>query len=158
MTGVWAAAPPSARVLVAALAYVCRECGDDIEPGDTYLWAGGTHTCAGCEYRPHTSHGLERYPLGPLKAFLGPLSGRQVAGACGVTPRTVWRWAHTGLTDRQADRVATRLGQHMDAIWPDGPEPVGVNEHAFGATMSGPGSACDAPGPAQQPSLERSSR
>jgi hypothetical protein len=60
-----------------------------------------------------------RWPFAPLLDAAGRPSVDALAGWLGVSPRTIWRWHHRGLTDRQADRAAIALGQHPANIWTD---------------------------------------
>jgi hypothetical protein len=48
-----------------------------------------------------------------------------LAIAVGITHRQARRCLHTGLTDRQADRYATRIGMHPASIWPEWWEAAG---------------------------------
>lgn len=72
-----------------------------------------------------------RYPLGPLAAALridlhqpgrppdGTDSGTtELATHLGISPRNARALLQRGLSDRQADRYATRIGQHPASIWP----------------------------------------
>lgn len=43
----------------------------------------------------------------------------ELARYCGVHLRQMQRWAHEGLTERYADRIACRLGVHPSWIWGD---------------------------------------
>ena len=82
--------------------------------------------------RPTTTATSRRYPLAPLiKAAgvqLGPRGGDQagehrqftlLAERLGISRQKWWHLNRTGLTDRQADRYAIRLGQHPALIWND---------------------------------------
>lgn len=82
-----------------------------------------------------------RVPVAPLEAWLnarhtsptrradsatgGVLAAERIGEICGVgtTPLSgrsiVQRWRTRGLTVWQADRVATHLGVHPCAIWPE---------------------------------------
>lgn len=60
-----------------------------------------------------------RWPLAPLLIAAGHPSADVIAMQLGVSPRSIWRWHHRGLTDRQADRAAIALGYHPANIWPD---------------------------------------
>jgi lambda repressor-like predicted transcriptional regulator len=62
--------------------------------------------------------GRVRWPLGPLLDVAGHPPARILAAQVGVSPRTVWRWHHLGLSDLQADRAAVALGWHPANIWP----------------------------------------
>lgn len=77
---------------------------------------------------------MTRYPLAPLAAAArielhrpGRPSDDDQADAglhalaqrIGITHRQARRILHTGLTDRQADRFATRIGMHPASIWPE---------------------------------------
>lgn len=46
----------------------------------------------------------------------GP-SDRTLGALLGVTRRTIQRWRHDGLTELDADAIATRLGHHPSALW-----------------------------------------
>lgn len=74
-----------------------------------------------------------RYPLQPLADALRielhhpgrPTDDDQadsglaaLADRIGISHRQARRALHTGLTDRQADRFATRIGMHPASIWP----------------------------------------
>ncbi len=58
-----------------------------------------------------------RWPLAPLLDAAGRPSADVLAARVGVTPRTIWRWHHRGLTDQQADHAAIALGYHPANIW-----------------------------------------
>lgn len=67
---------------------------------------------------------LDRLDLGATEATTWPgrpndhLTGVQLAAAAlGVTPRTIQRLQHSGLSDRQADHYANRIGAHPSWIW-----------------------------------------
>lgn len=72
----------------------------------------------GCGRRPFSFAAVERLlGAGPDG---GPLPTVVVAGRLGVDGRQVIRWRSYGtLTERQADELATRLGQHPAAVWPN---------------------------------------
>jgi len=57
-----------------------------------------------------------RWPIEPLTAITGSCNG--IVRLCGAAGGTVSHAALYGLTDRQADLWATRLGRHPDTIWP----------------------------------------
>lgn len=74
-----------------------------------------------------------RYPLEPLAHALRidlhrpgrPTDDNQadsglnaLAHHIGITHRQARRALHDGLSDRQADRFATRIGMHPASIWP----------------------------------------
>jgi hypothetical protein len=59
-----------------------------------------------------------RYPLEPLLAMMD--SGRRDAAVeLGISGRTRARLLRDGLTERQADRFAVRVGLHPWTVWPD---------------------------------------
>jgi lambda repressor-like predicted transcriptional regulator len=60
-----------------------------------------------------------RYPFGPVIERSGCRSVAAVAQKTGFPLRTVQRWAHLGVTDNYADRLAVRLGFHPSEIWPE---------------------------------------
>ena len=69
---------------------------------------------ARCELRP--------YPVADLAPAAGlprDVAVAQLALALGFNRRTVGRYVHLGLDERQADRWATRLGVHPLEVWPD---------------------------------------
>ena len=76
---------------------------------------------------------MNRYPLEPLAAAMRvelhqpgrPVDNHQadaglaaIATRLGIGHRQARRCLHNGLTDRQADRFATRIGMHPASIWP----------------------------------------
>lgn len=70
----------------------------------------------------HTVRG-ERWPLDPLLDQLNigqdaPAWAATMALRCGVQPRTVHRWAQSGLTTSAADRAAIAAGLHPALVWP----------------------------------------
>lgn len=42
---------------------------------------------------------------------------RAIANVLGVTRRQVQRYRHEGVSERQADRIAARLGMHPGDVW-----------------------------------------
>lgn len=58
------------------------------------------------------------YPLDPLLGGLR-LSRNAVAARVGVNRVTVYRAAHRGLSERQADEWACALGLHPIEVWPE---------------------------------------
>lgn len=72
------------------------------------------HRCPDCAIR-HTGgrcHPLPMWPTAPLIARYG--SGKALLAAIGNVPRGV----PDMISDETADRWATQLGLHPDAIWP----------------------------------------
>lgn len=59
-----------------------------------------------------------RFPLEPLLEAIGRPCMAQLARRVGEHPRETYRWRDRGLSERQADRVACRLGLHPARIWP----------------------------------------
>lgn len=58
-----------------------------------------------------------RYPLAPVTARFGVL---ELGRLFGYTPKTVRRWAATGIPELHADRIAVRLFHcHPGDLWPD---------------------------------------
>lgn len=61
----------------------------------------------------------DRFPLEPLRRALASSTMVELALRLGVDRRQVYRWAHYGLTDMQADEAAIRCGLHPAIVWPD---------------------------------------
>jgi hypothetical protein len=59
------------------------------------------------------------WPLEPLFEAAGTTLYVELAVRTDVPARTLHRASIRGLTDRIADRAATRLGLHPSMIWPD---------------------------------------
>jgi hypothetical protein len=57
-----------------------------------------------------------RWPAAPLFDLIGPT--RSVMETLGVSGTDVVRAAERGLSDRQADHWASRLGVHPSMVWP----------------------------------------
>ena len=62
---------------------------------------------------------MKRYPFGPLEASAGTESTSALAAQLDVDANQVYRWRRYGVTADQADRLATRLGLHSFALWPE---------------------------------------
>lgn len=69
-----------------------------------------------------------RLPFEPLAQLLARyevnrepcgFTPRRVAGLLGVEDRQVYRWRLYGLSERQADRLCTRIGRHPSELWPE---------------------------------------
>jgi len=43
----------------------------------------------------------------------------EIAIRTGIAERSLYRWTVSGLTDRQADHLATALDEHPASIWPE---------------------------------------
>lgn len=53
-------------------------------------------------------------------------SNNDWADFCGVARETIWRWRQEGITEYEADRIATVcVGLHPSLIWPDWFDGVG---------------------------------
>lgn len=61
----------------------------------------------------------DRYPIAPLVAATGAANLRVLADRLGYWHNYVRTVAPRGLTERQADRWATRLGLHPSNVWPE---------------------------------------
>lgn len=59
------------------------------------------------------------FPLAPLFAHAEATSLRRLAFLLGLDGSTVSGVQHSGLTWRQADEWAIRLGKHPAEVWPD---------------------------------------
>ncbi len=68
---------------------------------------------------------LGNWPFAPIEEFLSlragePLNDSRLAVELDATSRaTVVRWRRMGLTEWQADRLATVMGLHPSVLWPD---------------------------------------
>jgi hypothetical protein len=60
-----------------------------------------------------------RYPLADLEALVGCSTSAELAERVGVTRQAVHQWRHRGLSERQADEVACRLGWWPGLVWPE---------------------------------------
>ena len=65
-----------------------------------------------------TTH-LLRWPLQPLFQAAGTTEYLELAVRTGFPARTIHRWKHNGIPDRNADRAAVALGLHPMTIWPN---------------------------------------
>ncbi|MEI7655647.1 MAG: hypothetical protein WCJ22_02595 [Actinomycetes bacterium] len=72
---------------------------------------------------------LLRWPLQPLFDATDTTEFLELAVRTGFPARTLHRWAHAGLRDVQADRVAVALGKHPSSTWVDWFEPL-IQEQA----------------------------
>ena len=72
---------------------------------------------------------LLRWPLQPLFDATDTTEYKQLARLTGFPARTIHRWAHNGISDRNADRAAVALGKHPSNIWPNWFEPL-IQEQA----------------------------
>lgn len=73
---------------------------------------------------------LFRYPIAPLLERISDLNNTHAAQVLGVSRRTVIRWRqrpHHAIWLSEADRIAARLGEHLDEIWD---EPITIEEAA----------------------------
>jgi hypothetical protein len=60
-----------------------------------------------------------RYPLADLEALVGRPSAAELAERMGVSGQVVRQWRCRGLSERQADEVACRLGWWPGLVWPE---------------------------------------
>jgi hypothetical protein len=67
--------------------------------------------------------GVLYWPLEPLFEAAGTTLYVELAVRTDVPARTLHRASVRGLTDRIADRAATRLGLHPSMIWPNWIDP-----------------------------------
>lgn len=60
------------------------------------------------------------YDPGPLLEIADKGNDHEAATRFGVHPRTIQRWRHHGhqVQTVTADRVCTRIGRHIDEMWP----------------------------------------
>lgn len=65
------------------------------------------------------SPAAHRYPLEPLLDAARATDLSHLAELLGITPSYVHRLRHEGLTEKQADHFAVRLGMHASWIWTD---------------------------------------
>lgn len=68
---------------------------------------------------PSAPGGAPRFPLDAVMLLTRAESLGQLADRLGVKPDTVRQWARRGLSSRQADEVAIRLGYVPQNIWPN---------------------------------------
>jgi len=59
------------------------------------------------------------WSITPLVEALHLEPGASVAKALGISGASLQRYAEQGLDDRQADRLATRVGLHPFTVWPE---------------------------------------
>ena len=62
---------------------------------------------------------MNRYPFAPVDALRGDTEISVLADKLGVAHGTVQRWRERGLTETNADRIATALGLHPWQLWPE---------------------------------------
>jgi hypothetical protein len=62
---------------------------------------------------------LLRWPVEPLFRAAQADTVLDLAMFTGFTARTIHRWLHNGIPDRNADRAAVALGLHPMTIWPN---------------------------------------
>jgi lambda repressor-like predicted transcriptional regulator len=60
-----------------------------------------------------------RWPVEPLFQAAGTDKFLELAMLTGFSARTVHRWIHNGIPDRNADMAAVALGLHPMTIWPN---------------------------------------
>lgn len=62
-----------------------------------------------------------RRPLTPLEQLMRPTgtTDAEVARRLGIDSTQLRRWRVSGVSDEQADRLATTLGLHPAIVWPD---------------------------------------
>ena len=62
------------------------------------------------------THG-KRWPVQPLFHAAQTTQVLELALVIGISARTIHRWMHAGISDRQADQAAIALGLHPSLIW-----------------------------------------
>lgn len=67
-------------------------------------------------HQPGACHGCEH---GSTTDWRACLSLGELAERFGLNARTLSRWLHIGLTDKQADHLAVLAGTHPGCIWTD---------------------------------------
>lgn len=64
---------------------------------------------------------MRRYPSSAIAPLLGSVTARTIAATLGVDMRTAVRWRNenVGITEEQADVLATLVGVNPACVWPD---------------------------------------
>ena len=114
---------------------VCRRCSDE-------FYGPGENCTRMCAHEGVVEREARRVRFNALSAvpLLELLSRAEIADACGVSVRTVFRWRNgASLQLLQAERIARRLGVDSHELWPElepvtrtanggtGVRPVGAN-------------------------------
>jgi hypothetical protein len=71
------------------------------------------------EPRPFDLASLERSIELQPSSFTGRITDEDRALAFGVSREQAWRYRRHGLTERQADELAVRVGLHPGNVWRD---------------------------------------